>query len=1014
MFGHMTQDASHAKPRLWLRLTMIALLASVAGLVVVTLQSEVETQKALAELHRQETLTAHNRRLRDMLLALSDAETGQRGYLLTGESRYLAPYRSAIARLPALMVSLDHAEVADPGFEQKADAVRHLVADKLAELDQTVRLQAAGQHDQAMALVLSDKGRDLMDRLRTSMDEVLQVVRAEREGIGAGIASGVERIHRLLLLAVSSLVLFVALALVQTFQTFAARSRFEGVLAASEQRHRALVEDQSELVALSREDGTLEYVNPAFARHYDRTPESLIGSNRFDLVDPAERDATRMEISTVLRTGRERRNETRSQAADGTERWVAWTNKRLQEDGGALLHSVGRDITERRRADRALRASQAFLHRTSRLAGIGGWELDLHTDTCMLSEEVRRVLEADDDFVPTRADIVQSYAPEARATVEKAIADCVERGVAWDMELPRFTRTGRRVWVRTVGSLEFENGQPRRIVGALQDVTERKTLEERVAEGERFLRQITDSLTVRIAYFDLHSRYRFVNLAHCRRYGRKREDILGRTRIELSGRADPVVEARIAAVLRGEPQRFEYEEALGSEATPARPRRIDAQLLPDIGEDGRVRGFYATGVDITERVGAERRLHEITQILELSPDFVVQTDRHGAVQYMNPALRRALGIEPGATPAGLHYADFNTPQTNARYNDEIRPVLREQGSWLGESTALLAGGRVVPVTHLAIAHRDADGRVERFSAVMRDISTEAAARTALLLQTATLQSVTEALPAMVAVVGRDGRYRFVNSAFERWAEAPRERILGRPVDEIIDAEEYATRRPWIECALAGENVTFEVTSPTRRVKHLAMNYIPLRNDGEIDGYVAVAQDITLHREETGRLLQLSQRDALTGLLNRSGLEAFLAHRVEAGDLDTLALLYVDLDHFKPVNDTFGHRAGDAVLRLFAQRLLELVRPSDAVARLGGDEFALVLAGVRERAHAEAVAEKIVAAAALPFKVGALELRIGASVGVSFQIGPGGNWHQLIEQADGMLYRAKAAGRGTYA
>ena len=1014
MIGHATTDASRDRRRLWFRLTLLALLASVAGLVVVTLQSEYEADDALADLQRQTALSSRGRQLQGVLVALSDAETGQRGYLLTGQARYLAPYRSAVARLPALMQSFDRGGIVDPSYEQKADAARQLITDKLAELDQTVRLQAAGQHDKALAIVLSDRGQDLMERTRLAMDALIQVVRTERDDIAGDVAAGVARIHRLLLVAVSSLVLFVALALLQALQAFAARSRFEVALAASEQRHRALVEDQSELVALSREDGTLEYVNPAFARHHDRTPESLAGSNRFDLVDPAERDALRMEISVVLRTGRERRSETRSLAADGTERWVSWTNKRLLEDGGVLLHSVGRDITERRRADRALRASQAFLHRTSRLAGIGGWELDLQADACIFSEEVRRILEADEDAVASRADIVASYAPEARPTVEKAIDDCVERGVSWDLELPRFTASGRRIWVRTVGSLEFENGQPRRIVGALQDVTERKVLEERVAEGERFLRQITDSLTVRIAYFDLHSRYRFVNLAHCRRYGRKREDILGRTRIELSGRTDPAVEARIAAVLRGEPQRFEYEDMVSADGTPARPRRIDAQLLPDVGDDGHVRGFYATGVDITERVGAERRLREITQILELSPDFVVQTDRHGAVQYMNPSLRRALEIAPTASVAGLRYADFNTPQTNARYEEEIRPVLRQHGAWVGETTALLAGGRVVPVAHLAIAHRDADGRVERFSAMMRDISTEAAARAALLLQTATLQSVTEALPAMVAVVGRDGRYRFANSAFERWADMPRERILGRPIDEILDADEYAARRPWIECALAGESVSFELTSPTRRVKHLAMTYIPLRNDGEIDGYVAVAQDITLHREETGRLLQLSQRDALTGLLNRAGLEAFLAHRTEEGELEALALLYVDLDRFKPVNDTYGHRAGDAVLRLFAQRLLDLVRPTDAVARLGGDEFALVLAGVRERAHAENVAAKIVAAAAEPFTVGALELAVGASVGVSFQTGTGGGWQGLVEHADGMLYRAKAAGRGTYA
>jgi len=1008
MFSRMKTDGPPARRRRWLGATLFALLASLAGLVAVTSLSADAARRTQADLARQTALTSRARQIQAMLLSLVDAETGQRGYLLTGNDRYLAPYRSAVARLPAQMKALDGG-VADPAFPRKAEAVRQVIAEKLAELEATVRLQAAGQHERAMARVLSDEGQDLMERARGAIDEALQVVRAERDGIGEQIARGVDRIQALLLLAVSSLLVSVALALLQTWQSFAARARFQAALADSERRHRALVEDQSELVALSQEDGTLVYANPAFARHYGRTTEALVGTSRHDLLDEAERDAMQPDIAIVLRTGRERGSETRSVAADGSERWIAWTYKRLQEPDGALLHAVGRDITERRRSDRALRASQGFLHRTSRLAGIGGWERDLQTGAGVWSEEVRRILELDADDVPPRDDTIASYAPEGREAIEKALADCIERGVPWDLELPRFTATGRRIWVRTVGSLEFEHGHPRRIVGVLQDITARKELEERLAAGERFLRQITDSLAVRIAYFDDHARYRFVNLAHCRRFGLRREEILGRTRGELVG-GDPQVDARIAAVLRGEPQRFEYWDAVGSKDAP---RRIDAQLLPDLDEQGHVRGFYATGVDITERVAAERRLRELTQILELTPDFVAQTDRFGGLQYANPALRHALGIGPDAPLAGRGFADFSTAQTHERYRDEIRPALNRRGSWIGETRVVLAGGREVPVTHLAIAHHDGDGQVERFSAVMRDISAEVAAREALLLQTATLQSVTEALPAMVAVIGRDGRYRFVNSAFERWSGRPRERLLGRHVSEVIDAEEYAERRPWIERALAGETVNFEACSPQRRLRHVALTYVPLRNDGGIDGYVGVAQDITAHKDEAVRLLQLAQRDALTGLLNRAGLEDWLARHEAASGVESLALLYVDLDHFKPVNDTFGHRAGDAVLQLFARRVLDLVRPTDAVARIGGDEFALALAGVRERAHAEAVASKVIAAAGQPFAVGALTLRIGASVGVSFQTGAAG-WQALVQHADEMLYRAKAAGRGTFA
>jgi len=1008
--GAEVQDAGRGRRRVWLRITLAALLVSLAGLIVVTLQFVRAAQATLQHIDEQAVLSVRLRDLQGVLVALVDAEASERSYLLTGDAALLSQYHAAVGRLPLLMRGLDASGADTVDADHAASEARLVVSDKLAQLAQSIQLQAAGKHDAALALSMSDKSRDDAERARHAVNAVLDTVRGARDAIGAQIAAGVSSIQRLLLLAVSSLIVFILLALGQTIQTLDARSRFEAALAASEQRHRALVEDQSELVSLAREDGTLVYVNPAYARHFGRTVAEMIGRNLYDFIEESERDAVRLQVAGVMRSGRERSGEYRNVGADGSERWVAWTNKRRQEPEGTLLHSVGRDITDRKRADRALRAHQAFLHRTSEVAGIGGWEFDLRTNETTWSEQVRRILEVDEDHVPRRDDAIASYAPEGRAILQKAIADCVERGVSWDLELPRMTATNRRIWVRTVGSLELELGQPRRIVGALQDITERKLLEQRLADGERFLRQITDHLAVHIAYFDARARYRFVNRAHCERYGRKREEIIGRTRGELSGGSgDDAIEPRVREVLRGKPQNFEYEETLRGVT-----RRIESQLIPDVGEDGRVHGFYATGIDVTERVANERQLRDLTQIAELSPDFILQAARHGVIEYMNPALRRAVGLAADAPLAGRRLADLGTPETNDRYVAEVQPALRAHGSWRGETMLMLAGGRVMPVSHLMIAHRDAEGRVQRLSAVMRDISSDVAARNALQVQTATLQSVTEALPAMVAVVGADGRYRFVNSAFARSAGLERSQLLGRLVSDVIEPAEYAMRAPWIARALAGENVSFETSDPGRRMRDLAMTYIPLRNEGKIDGYVGVAQDITQHRDETGRLLQLAQRDALTGLLNRPGLEHWLDERDAEVRAGTLALLYVDLDRFKPVNDTFGHLAGDRVLSEFAQRLQAVVRPGDAVARIGGDEFALALSGVRERAHAEAVAEKVIAAAARPIEFDALTIHIGASVGLAWRVAHDGGAQGLLSHADGMLYKAKALGRGTFA
>ena len=287
---------------------------------------------------------------------------------------------------------------------------------------------------------------------------------------------------------------------------------------------------------------------------------------------------------------------------------------------------------------------------------------------------------------------------------------------------------------------------------------------------------------------------------------------------------------------------------------------------------------------------------------------------------------------------------------------------------------------------------------------------------ALQRQAATLRSITEAIPAIVVVVDAEGRYRFVNSAFERWYGTPRERIIGCTLPQVLGPLEYEKTREWSDRALAGETVSFE-----RRYQHadgiqnLAISYIPLLlDDGQADGFVGVSQDITHHRQEQGRLRQLAQRDGLTGLLNRAGFEEHLERCLDDGEGDGLALLYIDLDHFKPVNDQFGHPVGDRVLQDFAARMREAVRPTDVSARLGGDEFAVVLKGVRDLANANRVADKIVAAARAPFEVDGQTLHIGASVGVAFGLRPGAGWRDLVSHADTLLYAAKKAGRGRHA
>jgi diguanylate cyclase (GGDEF)-like protein/PAS domain S-box-containing protein len=533
--------------------------------------------------------------------------------------------------------------------------------------------------------------------------------------------------------------------------------------------------------------------------------------------------------------------------------------------------------------------------------------------------------------------------------------------------------------------------------------------EQTLASSERFVRAVTDNVPVQLMYVDRHRRFQFANQSICDRLGKTRDQIIGRTAGEIiPSAARALFDAMFEAALAGRPQRYEYSDQVDGAA-----RRIETYLTPDVGSAGDVRGVFVIGVDITHLKEVERALRDLTDVIDHTPDYVAQTNWRGEMLYINAAARKALGYGATQSLEGKVFSDFYPAQINRRLAQEIVTAVTRSGAWIGETEVILPGGQVIPVSHVVIAHRDAKGRVARYSSLMRDISDEVAARRDLARQTATLNAVIECIPAMVAVWDTDLRYRLVNKAYVRWLGRRRRDLVGTKIEDVLDEPEYQRTLPWARRALDGETVTYEKEyADAAGSKHLSFTYIPLHlKDGKVGGAVGVAHDITHHREENVRLMLLSERDPLTGLLNRAGFEKHLSSKTQMGDGASLAVLYIDLDHFKHINDEHGHSTGDEVLREFATRLQGLVRPTDAVARLGGDEFGVVLTGVREPEHAAQVAEKVVDMARQPMLVAELSLSIGASVGVAFDADAEDGWKGLVARADVMAYQAKANGRG---
>jgi diguanylate cyclase (GGDEF)-like protein/PAS domain S-box-containing protein len=262
------------------------------------------------------------------------------------------------------------------------------------------------------------------------------------------------------------------------------------------------------------------------------------------------------------------------------------------------------------------------------------------------------------------------------------------------------------------------------------------------------------------------------------------------------------------------------------------------------------------------------------------------------------------------------------------------------------------------------------------------------------------------------------RVSFANPAAERLLGAPRERLLGRHVAEVLSLTEQPEAAPGdleVQALAAGEARLARLRRGDGEERTVR---VVTRNLGPTDerGTVLVLSDVSRQVELARELALLAGRDALTGLANRRLLLQRLDQAVgRAGRAGTrLAVLFVDLDRFKTVNDGLGHGAGDALLVEVARRLKATVRSTDTVGRLGGDEFVVLLDPLRADPDAGRVAGAIVAALAEPYAIGGQELISAASVGIALYPADGASAAELVGRADAAMYRAKSRGGAGFA
>jgi diguanylate cyclase (GGDEF)-like protein/PAS domain S-box-containing protein len=298
----------------------------------------------------------------------------------------------------------------------------------------------------------------------------------------------------------------------------------------------------------------------------------------------------------------------------------------------------------------------------------------------------------------------------------------------------------------------------------------------------------------------------------------------------------------------------------------------------------------------------------------------------------------------------------------------------------------------------------------------RDVTRRVAAEQALEQNQRRLRAITDNLPAFVIHVDRGERYTFANAYTGSVLGIDVETMTGKAVREVMGETVYNEIKPHMDAAFRGETVQFEIEREFQgQHHHYQSTYVPdVDVSGGVQGFYAVTFDISRLKLAERELERLARFDSLTGLANRlhfsERLEVAIVRHQRIGK--PLALLYLDIDHFKTINDTLGHAAGDTVLIEFAQRLSESVRVSDFAARLGGDEFVVLIEDAAGSEAAEAVACKLIARMRDLIAVDGRQLAVTTSIGIAFGRSATIDTDALMKLADTALYAAKAAGRNT--
>jgi diguanylate cyclase (GGDEF)-like protein/PAS domain S-box-containing protein len=433
----------------------------------------------------------------------------------------------------------------------------------------------------------------------------------------------------------------------------------------------------------------------------------------------------------------------------------------------------------------------------------------------------------------------------------------------------------------------------------------------------------------------------------------------------------------------------------------------------------------------------------LRDLVDCLPDSMFAKSATGEFLWANKRAAELLGANSPLALVGKTDFDFYPHEKAAQIREREQLVVRTGRTLEGPAEAI--ADRVTGKIHwrrtTTAPLTDKAGQVVGIVGVTRDVSAQELAsvapasgseqererterkelESALERERGLLRTMIDLIPAKIYAKDAQGRFLACNKLVAREMGTTPEAVIGKTDFDFFPAAMaegfFADERAIIKSGqplIDREELVLD--RPSGSVRSISTSKLPVRDSaGHLVGIVGIGRDITESKLAEARIRHLATHDSLTNLPNRAMFAEQLdaSIRDAAGNNNRFAVLFIDLDHFKAINDTLGHDAGDALLKQTAARLRESVRPGEIVARLGGDEFVVLCRDAVDLADIDALASRILQSVIRPVRLLDQECRISASIGVAIFPGDGDTERTLMKSADSAMYTAKQDGKNNY-